>query len=50
MVRVPNSKSQFSRYPKNPPPRPDHSIAILKRDYREVVKKGDAEAYFSIRA
>jgi hypothetical protein len=26
----------------------DHSIAILKRDYREVVAKADAEAYFAI--
>jgi integrase len=26
----------------------DHSIAILKRDYREVVTKADAEAYFDI--
>jgi integrase len=26
----------------------DHSIAILKRDYREVVTKADAEAYFAI--
>src|SRR6516164_11525871 len=26
----------------------DHSIAILKRDYREVVTKEDAEKYFSI--
>lgn len=26
----------------------DHSIAILKRDYREVVTKADADAYFGI--
>jgi hypothetical protein len=26
----------------------DHSIAILKRDYWEVVTKADAEAYFDI--
>ena len=26
----------------------DHSIAILKRDYREVVTKADAEAFFEI--
>jgi len=26
----------------------DHSIAILKRDYREVVTKEDAKKYFSI--
>ena len=26
----------------------DHSIAILKLDYREVVTKADAEAYFDI--
>jgi hypothetical protein len=25
-----------------------HSIAILKRDYREVVTKEDAKKYFSI--
>jgi integrase len=28
----------------------DHGIAILKQDYREVVTKADADAYFSIRA
>jgi integrase len=28
----------------------DHSIAILKRDYREVVAKADADAYFGITA
>ncbi len=26
----------------------DHSIAILKRDYREVVTKPDTEAYFDV--
>jgi hypothetical protein len=41
-------RSQFSRCPKIPPPKPDHSIAILKRDYREVVTKADAEAYFDV--
>src|SRR5262249_10209349 len=28
----------------------DHSIAILKRDYREVVTKEDAKKYFSVLA
>jgi hypothetical protein len=26
----------------------DHGIAILKRDYREVVTKADADSYFEI--